>query len=595
MASLHRSNDEDAALKRSRRAVLVVDLVESVRLMQSFEDSVIRIWRQFVRQVREQVLPVHEGRLVKSLGDGLLIDFAEVYLASACARDLQERAAAFNASLQGEWAFCLRIGVHLTDVFVDDLDIYGSGVNLTARLAALGRPGDVVLSAEARDRLVDGLDGGAEDLGECFLKHVEGPIRAWRLVDASAAAERVPPVGPAGAIPSLVVLPVPWPGLTISEATSSTSVVADELAQLLRGCGGISVIARPTVAVLRGRQLAPCDAHVLLGVPYVLEVACRPEPTAIEVGLALFARGSSAPVLECRYTDDWGEHRPGPSMHQVAAAGQVAELLAMASVDSAAGRSLPNVESHALLLSAVARMHRMARADSERAGLALEELVQRHPRAPEAHAWLAKWHMLRVAQGWSLQAAREAQQASFHVRRALDTDPRHALALAIDGHMASFQHGNLEVATLRLNEAIASGSSEPLAWLFMSNLLAHQGQGERAMDAADRAMALSPLDPTRFMFEMFAGHAALCAGAYDRAAAFTASSLRSNGMHLPTYPAHIISLGLCGDWAGAKAAAQTYMQLYPPASARAYAGRFRGPQVQGDLFARVLHEAGIPL
>ena len=175
------SDPDWPALQRQRRAIVVVDVVESVRLMQANEADVIDRWRRFVNEVRTQVLPVHGGRLVKSLGDGLLLEFEGVPAAVAASLDIQRRIAPFNAGRLGDAVMGLRIGVHLADVVVDDVDIYGAGVNLAARLATLARSDDVVVSAQVRDDLVQGLDADFEDLGECFPKHIPEPVRAYRV------------------------------------------------------------------------------------------------------------------------------------------------------------------------------------------------------------------------------------------------------------------------------------------------------------------------------------------------------------------------------------------------------------------------------
>ena len=160
---------------------MVVDVVESVRLMQANEADVIDRWRRFVREVRTEVLPAHGGRLVKSLGDGLLLEFESVPPAVAASLEIQRRIAPYNLEREPCATIAMRIGIHIADVVVDDMDVYGSGVNLAARLGELAAPGEVVASAEARDALTEGLDADVHDLGECFVRHLVEPIRAYRV------------------------------------------------------------------------------------------------------------------------------------------------------------------------------------------------------------------------------------------------------------------------------------------------------------------------------------------------------------------------------------------------------------------------------
>jgi adenylate cyclase len=193
--------------------VLLVDVVESVRLMRQHEASAVRRWADFVHTVTTDILPRHRGILVKSLGDGLLVRFEAVPDAVAAAAEMHRTLAAQNAGFPEDQHFQLRAGLNAATAWSDGLDIYGSGVNLAARLAAIAGPGETIASASvheqlaaalaglagpgetvgsaaARDELTHGVDALCEDLGECILKHFDKPVRAYR-------------VGPAGPHPSL--------------------------------------------------------------------------------------------------------------------------------------------------------------------------------------------------------------------------------------------------------------------------------------------------------------------------------------------------------------------------------------------------------
>src|SRR5882724_1372387 len=125
--------------QRERRAVLVVDLVESVRLMQAHEFDVIERWRRFVEEVRSDILPVHKGRMVKSLGDGMLLAFETVPQAAAAAFRAHACIEQGNPGREPDALMLLRAGLHVADLVVDELDLYGMGVNVAARIAALGQ------------------------------------------------------------------------------------------------------------------------------------------------------------------------------------------------------------------------------------------------------------------------------------------------------------------------------------------------------------------------------------------------------------------------------------------------------------------------
>jgi class 3 adenylate cyclase len=156
------------------RTVLVVDVVESVRLMQEDEAGTVRRWRAFVDYVVNRLLPDEDGRLVKSLGDGLMLECARVGTAVSLALAMQ---AAMGCLALPNRRLHLRIGIHVSPLIADALDVYGHGVNLAARLTTLAGPGEIVVSADVRDQLTPALDADVEDLGECYVKHLAQPNR----------------------------------------------------------------------------------------------------------------------------------------------------------------------------------------------------------------------------------------------------------------------------------------------------------------------------------------------------------------------------------------------------------------------------------
>ena len=196
--------DAGAELVRQETVVLLVDLVELVRLMREHEDFTVRRWADFVGIVTTEILPRYRGVLVKSLGDGLMARFETVPDAVDAAAEMHRTLAAQNVGMPEDQHFHLRAGINAAMAWSDGIDIYGTGVNLAARLAtlagpgetiasasaheqlaaalaSLARPGETIGSATARDELTHGVDASCEDLGECILKHFDKPVRAYRV------------------------------------------------------------------------------------------------------------------------------------------------------------------------------------------------------------------------------------------------------------------------------------------------------------------------------------------------------------------------------------------------------------------------------
>ena len=166
---------------RHRMTIVFLDMVDSVRLIAQDEENVISRWQRFTRDVRSQIVPDHGATIVKSMGDGLVLTFIDAFAAVAAARQLHGLMHRVNDNVPGSEPLVLRIGIHTGDLVADELDIYGHGINLAARIATLAGPGEIVISTDVRDQLSDVVDGDIEDLGKCFVKNLPDPIHVFRI------------------------------------------------------------------------------------------------------------------------------------------------------------------------------------------------------------------------------------------------------------------------------------------------------------------------------------------------------------------------------------------------------------------------------
>jgi len=167
------------------RVIVVLDVVESVRLMERDEQGFIRRWQAFVRDVRDQVMPTFDGLIHKSTGDGLMLQFAHAPDAVEAAFRLLRLAEAGNEGRAPHERIELRIAAHVARFVADEFDIYGCGVNLTSRLLGVAGPGEVCITAALRDLLEDDA-GRMEDTGRHQLRHLSEPVQVYRLSPPAA-------------------------------------------------------------------------------------------------------------------------------------------------------------------------------------------------------------------------------------------------------------------------------------------------------------------------------------------------------------------------------------------------------------------------
>lgn len=596
--------DVEPDLERVRRTVAVMDLVDSVRLMQQHEDCVISRWRRFVKDVATDILPRHGGRLVKSLGDGMLLDFSRVEDAVAASFEMHRRIALLTPTHETGELLCLRGGIHVAEVVVDQLDIYGSGVNLASRLGTLAQPCETVVSLAARDELAVGLDAEIEDLGDCYLKGVELPTRAFRLqaVESRAPAFKILVPVPAplrsNDLRALVaVIPFDLPG---GGADGGQRAIGEWIAEgtivLLSKLPGVHVVSRMSTSAMSGRSLPLNQVAALLGADYVLS------GSVAQSGQMLVL---SAELADAHVGDVvWADRIAGSVDDLLAAESQtLAQLvcgvngaIVEAEVQRSHLQAPPNLKSFSLQISSVAMMHRSSVEDFDRAAVLLRHLVDRHPRLAAPRAWLAMWYVLRVTRGWVDGSNAEAILALDQVRRALDSDPQCSLALAMKGFVECHMLKNLDRAALSLDEAIDANASNSLAWLFKGVVYSLWGRGPEALDMVMEASRLSPLDPLRHYYDALSAPAALAAGQPGRAAEFALRSLRVNGAHSPTWRALVIAQSEAGEIDKASASLRKLLLLDPALTVQSYLARSpAGANDTRKRYANALQRAGLPI
>lgn len=578
----------------ARRAVLMIDIVESVRLIEQDEAGTIARWLNFVEHVKSVVLPPREGRVVKSLGDGLLLDFEDVRSAVSAALAIQRESARRNASLPADRRMDLRMGMEVCDVVIEVGDILGRGVNLAARLMGLAGPGEIVVSPSVREGLTPSLDAEVEDLGDCFVRHVAEPIRAYRIG----------PPGPHSALRARGPVEDLAPAIAVIPFAARSSgaghemvgdILAEEVIRTLSHSTDLNLVSRLSTAAFSGRNVPLEDIAGHLRADYVLRgtYALDDRRASVEVELA---EASSGRILWLDRFDS----------HVAAILGEEQELIerivagvkaAVAKRELQRSRSqpLPTLRAYTLLMGAVSLMHRLSLPDFEESYRLLQALVDRGVRHPIPAAWLANWHVLRVQQGWSNDERQDSYMAMEATKRALDIDPDCSLALAINGFVHVNLLKKLDDAEQSYERAIAANPSNSLAWLLKGTLHAFKGEGRLAVSHTERALKLSPLDPHRYFYDSLAASAALAAGQHERALELAQSSLLANRKHTSTWRVITVAHWQLGQFEDAGRCARELMKLQPSMTV---SGWLKGSPAAsysiGREIAHILREAGIP-
>jgi class 3 adenylate cyclase/TolB-like protein len=582
------------AVEWANRAVLLVDIAESVRLMEQDEAGVISRWLGLVEYARSRILPEFGGHLVKSLGDGMLLDFPDVRSAVSTALAIQQASDQMNFGRPPEQQILLRMGIEISDIIVEPDDVHGRGVNLAARLMTLAGPGEIVISANARDQLTPNLDADIEDLGDCFLRHLSRPVRAYRVGLPGPRPVIKPAVSLGDLAPAIAVVPFA-PRDARPEHNLIGEVMAEEIISALSRSSELNVISRLSTTVFRGRNVTIADIGAHLDADYVLSGAFSSDEHDLTLDAELAEVKSGRIIWSDRLTDRISGLLSGERAligHLVA---RIGAAVTTRELQRSRLQPLPTLKAYTLLLSAIALMHRLSPRDFEQARHLLQTLIDRGVTHPIPLAWLADWHVLRVQQGWSDDQRKDAYLALECTKRALDLDPTCSLALAVDG----FAHTNLlkklDVAEERYDLAIQSNPNDALAWLLKGTLHAFKGEGRQAVADTQRALKLSPLDPRRYFYDSLAATACLAAHQFADALMHAQRSLRANRTHTSTLRAMAIAQWNLGLHEEARKTGAELMTLEPTLTIERW--RERSPSALfaiGEEWARTLREIGVP-
>jgi class 3 adenylate cyclase/TolB-like protein len=606
------------ALVRQETVVLLVDLVESVRLMREHEAFTVRRWADFVGVVTTEILPRYRGVLVKSLGDGLLARFETVPDAADAAATMHRTLAAQNIGLPEDQHFDLRAGINAAMAWSDGVDIYGTGVNLAARLATLAGPGETIASASAheqlaaalaslaepgetigsataRDELTHGVDASCEDLGECILKHFDKPVRAYRVGPPSPVSSLTRRRDYGTAMQPTIAI-VPFSARSDSPALLDVgNLIADSVIWRLSKTADLKVISRLSTAVFRGRTDDVGEVSAHLGATYVLSGAYVADAGKIMVTAELSEARNNQVVWSDRLNGEIGDLLKPESELAERIAQAVHLSVFDAEVEHILTQPLPTLESYSLLLGSIKLMHRSSKEEFLQTRKILDELINRHGRIAAPRAWLGNWYILQVTRGWSEDRKREAVEALGATHAALDRDPSDALALATEGFVYCHLLKDLETARKRCNEAVNANPSHALGWLYLGTVNAFMGEGKEAVDATRRAMELSPLDPQRYYFESLGATAELAAQQYENAERLARSSLVLHRMHSSTWRALTISLVAQDRMDEAREALGKLRQLEPQLTVERYLARIPNAALEiGRRWACCLAMAGLP-
>jgi TolB-like protein len=504
--------------RRRLAAVLAADVVGYSRLMELDEAGTLDGLKSRRENVLLPLLAEYDGRLVKEMGDGVLVAFESAIHAVECAIALQAGYADANAALVEDRWILLRIGINVGDVVVEGGDLFGDAVNIAARLEALAEPGGIWVSRAVRDQVRDRLAVRLVDMGDQQVKNITRPIRCFRVDADSPAARLAHKSTTLHAIPrlSIVVLPFTNLGGDPEQGYFADGLTEDVTTDLSRIPGSF-VIACSTAFTYRGQPKNAKRIARELGVRFVLEGSVRRIGNAArvnaqliegETGAHLWAERFEQPVSELASFQDQVTRRIAQSLsiELIDAESRIAKSARPDNPDAIdlamQGWSFLNQPTNGQQLGEAQRL--------------FEASLNLDKRLTSALLGLASVFMTRADIGWTEDPEADANRAEKLVNEVLRLDSRIAAAHRIRSMVLAFRH-QLPQAVSAVEEAIALNRNDSVAHRLLALLELQSGRPERSRIMIEQTMRLSPRDPYRWAFFTILGRAQVALDECDSA------------------------------------------------------------------------------
>lgn len=577
------------------RTVLLADIAGSSQLMEENQKDTVTRWVQFVSIVKNAVLPIHGGRLVKSQGDGFLLEFPSVRPAVQAAFAIQQASVEANIGIAPRRQIHLKIGVQVGELIADEWDVYGHDVNLAARLSDLAGPGEVVVSADIVDELMPGQDADIEEFGERHLKGIKEPVRTFRVwPPGRSVLNAVSPRARMGDPPLIAVLPFRNLSRDVQHDFLG-DVIADDVIGHLSRVAELAVISRLSTTPFRNHDHEPRNVARSLGVQYLLTGKIQFSGSRLRLMAELVEAEHGRVVWADRFDGSITNIFELQDEMSLSIAQRIVPFVRELELKRARAQRPENLTAYERMLQAIDYLHRGSHENLERAQAMLETAIQSDPSFVAPYAWLARLHVLRVGQGWSKDSEHDKIKANQYVESALEKDGRDSWALAVSGLVAAYLNKDIEKAIARYDTAITINPSSAPAWVWSTSAHAWLGQGKEAVKRAPRALDLSPFDPHKYIFTSLAGMAYAVDGQYDKAVELCRLSLQDNSTYTATHRLLIISLALSDRTEEARKAVAGLLKLEPELTVSGWRHRYPGSaSAHANLFCEALGKAGVP-
>jgi len=541
-------------MERRLAAILVADVVGYSRLVTADEEGTLAAFRALRSDLIDPKIAAHKGRIVKEMGDGLLVEFSSVVDAVRGAVEVHQALAKHNDGVPEERRIVFRIGVNLGDVIIEGDDIHGDGVNVAARLEAFAEPGGICVSNAVHDQVRDRIDVPFEDMGEQKFKNIDRPVRVWRWSVDCAITVLKPETEPLPLLdkPSIAVLPFDNMSGDVEQEYFADGITEDIITALAR-CRWLRVVARNSTFSYKGRSADVRRIADELNVSYILEGSVRRSSDRVRVTAQLIDGRDGKHLWAERYDRDIKEIFALQDEITAVIVGTIEPELEMLQAAALRGRPAVDLSAWDCYQRGLWHLYRFTTEELETAKTLFERAISLDPCFAQAYARLAYLHIQLDWYGPREDRAERVKDAASLASQAIELDGRDPGARLSLGR-ALVLSGAIERGVEELLTAVELDPSFAQAHFALGQAHCYLDRHDEALREINEALRVSPRDPHLWTFLHVRALAHYQAGDLQQAEADERAALRQpNSTHWPALIL-VAVLGRQGKTAEAKEA-----------------------------------------
>jgi TolB-like protein/class 3 adenylate cyclase len=554
-------------VERRLTAILAADVAGYSRLIGADEEGTLAQLKAFRKTLVDPTIAKHRGRIVKTTGDGMLVEFASAVDAARCAVEVQRGMASENMEVPQAERIEFRIGIHLGDIIIDDNDIFGDGVNIAARLESIAVPGGISISRAVHDQVCDRINVCFDDKGEIALKNIARPVQVFAISGAKESRTTVSPESKLALAlpdkPSIAVLP--FANLSSDpEQDYFADGMVEDIITALSHFKALFVTARNSSFTYKGRAVDVKQVGRELGVRYVLEGSVRKAANRVRITGQLVDTATGAHLWAERFDGGLSDVFDLQDQVTESVVGAIAPAVEKAEIERAKRKPTESLDAYALYLRGLAAYYQFGDRQANDEALRLfNNAIELDPDFAAAYGRAAFCYVIAIYSGWFSDTANEIAEVQRLAQRAVELGKDDAIALATSGYALVYVVRDLEVGAALIDRALVLNSNLAEAWNWGGWVKNWLGEPERAIERFARAMRLSPLDPRLTSMRNGTAFAHFLLGRYDEAASWAAMALQDSPDYQPALRQAAASNAMAGRPEQAHKAMARLRQLNP--------------------------------